>query len=477
MLRECYPYFIGNEPIYANRDLPVVDKFSGKTATVAALARHDAIGRAIALASASRDQMRALKPHQRASILHHCLDRFEARFEELALTLCIETGKPIIHARGEVTRMMDTFRIAAEETLRIGGEVIPLEINPRADGYRGMTQRVPVGVCSFITPFNFPLNLVAHKVAPAIAAGCPFVLKPSEQAPLSALLIGEVLAETALPPGAFSVLPALREDAAPFATDERVQLLSFTGSPQVGWALKALAGRKKVTLELGGNAACIVDADSDPVAVAARIGIGAFHFAGQVCISVQRVIAHSVIYAQLRAALVDFARKLVVGDPRLESTFVGPMISEAEALRVERWIRSAVEAGATLLCGGERDGVMLTPAVLENVPKSHPLCAQEVFGPVVVLSAFDDFAAALDAVNDSDFGLQAGVFTRDLYKAQRAWDTLEVGAVVIGDIPTWRVDHMPYGGVKNSGFGREGVRYAIEEMTELRLLVIRALEP
>jgi acyl-CoA reductase-like NAD-dependent aldehyde dehydrogenase len=357
--------------------------------------------------------------------------------------------------------------------VRIDGEVMNLEISPRARGYRGMLKRVPIGPCSFISPFNIPLNLAAHKVAPAIAVGCPFVLKPASRTPIGALIIGEVLAETSLPKGAFSILPCHRQDADLFTTDDRFKLLSFTGSPTVGWALKARAGKKKVVLELGGNAACVVDADADLNDATERLIFGAFYQSGQSCIGVQRIIIHASVYEELREHLVDATLKLVAGDPKNESTFIGPMISESEASRLEKWIEAAKKVGGKVLCGGKRAGAMLEATVMEDVPKDQPLCTMEAFGPVVVLSQFSRFQDALDEVNDSVFGLQAGIFTRDIYKIQKAWDELDVGSVVIGDVPSWRVDNMPYGGVKDSGLGREGIRFAIEDMTEIRNLVIR----
>jgi len=403
----------------------------------------------------------------------HCVDRFTERHEEMSKALCIEAGKPIKDARGEVTRLIDTFRIAAEEAVRIYGEVMPLDISPRAEGYTGQWKRVPIGACSFISPFNFPLNLAAHKVAPALAVGCPFVLKPASMTPIGALIIGEILAETDLPPGAFSILPARRDGADLFTEDERLKLLSFTGSPGVGWALKKKAGKKPVVLELGGNAAVIVDEDADLEDAVERIIFGAFYQSGQSCIGVQRIMIHESVYDQLREMLVNKTRSLIMGDPLNEDTFIGPVISEKEATRLEDWINSAVSAGGTLLCGGKRDGAMLEATLLEDVPGDQDLVCQEAFGPVAILTRFSSFDEALEDVNSSDFGLQAGIFTRDIYKAQKAWDELEVGGVVIGDVPSWRVDHMPYGGVKESGLGREGIRFAIEDMTEIRMMVIR----
>ncbi len=472
-LREAYPFYVGGRAEAPNRGLAVTNKYTGQVAAHVALADDDAIERGIALSVAAAPLFAAWPAYRRQEVLSYAVGRFRERFEELAHVLCIEAGKPIRDARGEVTRLIDTFRVAAEESVRIGGEVMTLDISARARGYRGMTRRVPIGPCSFISPFNFPLNLAAHKVAAALAAGCPFVLKPASLTPIGALLIGEVLAETDLPPGTFSILPCSRAGAGAFTTDERLKLLSFTGSPEVGWELKRVAGKKKVVLELGGNAAVIVEPDWDLDDAVARIAIGAFYQSGQSCISVQRILAHESIYDALRERLIARTRELVCGDPLDEATFVGPLISVAEAERVERWIASAVRAGGRLLCGGRRDGALLTPALLEDVPRKEPLVCDEAFGPVAVLSRYADFSDALAQVNDSRFGLQAGVFTRDLYKAQAAWDALEVGGVVVGDVPSFRVDNMPYGGVKDSGLGREGVRYAIEDMTELRLLVVR----
>ncbi|MEO1617679.1 MAG: aldehyde dehydrogenase family protein [Planctomycetota bacterium] len=472
-MRTCYPYFLKNEACQPNTDLDVTDKFSGDVAFNVALADAKVIDEAISAAVSAAKPVAAMPPYRRRDILDHCVARFEERADELASVLCIEAGKPIRDSRGEVARLIDTFRLAAEESVRIGGEVMNLEISARARGYRGMWKRVPIGACSFISPFNFPLNLAAHKVAPAIAAGCPFVLKPASRTPIGSLIIGEVLAETDLPPGSFSILPCSREVAEPFTTDERLKLLSFTGSPQVGWDLKSKAGKKKVVLELGGNAACIVDQDTDLEDAVQRVLVGAFYQSGQSCIGVQRIIIHTRLYDEFRDRLVQATKALVAGDPKLETTFIGPLISEGEAERLSSWIDQAIDAGATLLCGGNREGAMLEATLLEDVPKQESLSCKEAFGPVAILSRFDEFDDALAEVNDSVFGLQAGIFTRDLYKMQKAWDTLEVGGVVIGDVPSWRVDNMPYGGVKDSGLGREGVRFAMEDMTEIRNLVIR----
>ncbi|HMM67780.1 MAG TPA: aldehyde dehydrogenase family protein [Dokdonella sp.] len=475
MLKSSYPYYLANVAEQPNTDLEVTDKYTGKVATRVALADARAIDAGIAAAVAAAEPMREFAPYQRQAVLEHCVKRFRERYDELAMALCIEAGKPIRDARGEVTRLIDTFKVAAEEAVRINGEVLNLEISARARGYRGFTRRVPIGPCSFISPFNFPLNLAAHKVAPGIAAGCPFVLKPASRTPIGALIIGEILAETDLPRGAFSILPAHRDGADLFTTDERLKLLSFTGSPAVGWDLKARAGKKKVVLELGGNAACIVEADQRERLdqVVERVIFGAFYQSGQSCIGVQRILVHADLYDEFRDRFVAAARKLVAGDPKDEKTFVGPMIDEKEARRLDDWIQEAVKSGARLLCGGKRSGAMLEATVLEGVSADQKVNCMEAFGPVATLQPYREFDEALRIVDDSVFGLQAGLFSNDINKAMRAWDRLDVGGVVVGDVPSFRVDNMPYGGVKDSGLGREGIRYAIEDMTELRLLVIR----
>ena len=472
-LQDSYPLYIANKAEQPNTDLAVTDKFTGEVATRVAMADAATISRGIAAAVDAAEPMARMAAYERQAVLAHCVTRFTERQEELAYTLCIEAGKPIKDARGEVGRLIDTFRIAAEESVRMTGEVQPLDISARARGYQGMWKRVPIGPCSFVSPFNFPLNLAAHKIAPALAVGCPFVMKPASRTPLGAIIIGEVLAETDLPAGAFSILPAHREGADLFTTDDRLKLLSFTGSPDVGWDLKARAGKKKVVLELGGNAAVIIDKDADLDDAAERTVFGAFYQSGQSCIGVQRIIVHAAVYDAFRAKMVAKTRALVAGNPIDEATFIGPMIDVKEAARLGGWIDEAVSAGATLLCGGGREAAMLQATLLEGVPRAVKLYTEEAFGPVAFFSKFSDFDAALEEVNDSKFGLQAGVFTRDLFNMLKAWDRLEVGGVVINDVPSYRVDNMPYGGVKDSGLGREGVKFAMEDMTEIRNLVIR----
>jgi acyl-CoA reductase-like NAD-dependent aldehyde dehydrogenase len=475
MLRKSYPYYLANEAVAANSDLAVTDKFSGEIATRVALADAKAIDKAIELAVAAMPEMRAFPPYRRQAVLEHCVTRFRERFEELAMALCIEAGKPIHDARGEVSRLIDTFKVAAEEAVRINGEILNLEISERAKGYHGYVKRVPIGPCSFISPFNFPLNLAAHKVAPALAAGVPFVLKPASRTPIGALIIGEVMAETDLPKGAFSILPAHRDGADLFTTDERFRLLSFTGSPVVGWELKARAGKKKVVLELGGNAAVIVDGDQHEKLdfVVDRLAFGAFYQSGQSCIHVQRILVHASVYDALRKKMIAKTKSLKMGDPKDETTFVGPMISESESKRLAGWMDQAVRAGAKIVAGGKVEGSMFEATLIEDVARDSDLYRKEAFGPVAILEKFDDFGDALDKVNDSDFGLQTGLFTDSLAHMYRAWDELDVGGVVVNDVSSFRVDNMPYGGVKDSGVGREGIRYAIEDMTELRLMVVR----
>jgi acyl-CoA reductase-like NAD-dependent aldehyde dehydrogenase len=473
MPRAVYPYFLGNEARQPNTLLEVRDKYTGEVASRVAQADDQALEEALELAARAAGPMAALSGHERAQALRHCARRLAERSEELAFNLCVEAGKPIRDAHGEVARLIDTFLIAAEESLWLGGEVLPLDRTPRGRGYVGLWRRFPSGPVAAITPFNFPLNLAAHKLAPAIAAGCPFVLKPASATPIGALTIGEILAETELPKGAFSVLPVPGGSAGKLVEDPRIKVLSFTGSPQVGWELKRRAGKKKVTLELGGNAACIVCADADLDDAVERLVFGAFYQSGQSCVSVQRILVQETVYAALRDKLVAKTRALECGDPKLVSTFVGPLISQQEAERLERWIASARARGARLLCGGKRSGAVLEATLLEGVPEDEPLSASEAFGPVALLAPFGAFEEALERANASTYGLQAGVFTRDLERAFSAWERLEVGGVCVNEVPSWRADHMPYGGVKDSGLGREGVRFAIEEYSEIRMLVLR----
>lgn len=466
------PFFVAGEASDPNAELEVFDKFNGSKVGVVAEAKRADVDRAIAAAAGAERAMREMPTFKRRMVLEHIVRRMTERAEEFARVLVTEAGKPITLARGEVGRAIDTFRISAEECGRVQGETIALDVSPRGAGYQGLWKRVPVGACSFVLPFNFPLNLLAHKVGPAIAVGCPFVAKPDPRTPLTSLMLGEILAETELPKGSWSILTVVKDGIELFSEDERIKLLSFTGSPLVGWKLKERAGRKRVVLELGGNAACIVDAGVDVEKAAAKIAAGAFAYAGQSCISVQRILAHASVIEALKRALVVKARAMKVGNPQDEATIVGPLISEKEAMRVQEWVADAVRGGAKVLCGGQREGAVYQPTLLEGVAPTAKLACQEAFGPVATIQAVGDFGEAIRLANDSVFGLQCGVFTDSLANAQHAFEEMDVGGVVVNDVPTWRMDNMPYGGVKQSGLGREGVRFAMEEMTDVRVLVI-----
>ncbi len=474
MLRERYPYYLANRPQQPNADLEVTNKYTGEVASRVALANKEVLDKAIAAATKAAAPMRRLAAWQRKAVLQHLAARCRERAEEFAQQLTIEAGKPIKYSRLEVTRLIDTVEIAAEEAVRLVGETLPIDISERAAGYRGIWKRVPLGPCAFITPWNFPLNLVAHKIAPALACGCPFVLKPASTTPIGALTLGEILAETDLPEGAFSILPLNTSDADAMVEDERIKKLSFTGSTKVGWALRDRAHKKHVTLELGGNAACVIERDADLDDAVDRNVFGGYYQSGQSCISVQRIFAHESVYSKFRDKFVSAVKALKMGDPRDEDTFIGPIISEHDAQRIERTIQDAVKRGAKLLTGGRREGNMIEPAVLENVPMDSEAACEEIFGPVTTLTPFSNFKQAIDLVNSSRYGLQAGVFTNDIRRIQQAWDELEVGGVMINEVPSFRVDHMPYGGTKDSGMGREGIRWAIDSMTEVRLMVIRS---
>lgn len=427
---------------------------------------------AIASAVSAFEITRKLPAYERQRILRDIAQQISKRREEFARSIALEAGKPIQTARAEVDRCIFTFTVAAEEATRIGGEYLPLDLQAFTAGRWAMVRRFPLGPILAITPFNFPLNLVAHKVAPAIAAGCTMIVKPAPQTPLTALLLAEVVHNAGWPAGALSVLPLSNENAATLVHDDRIKMLSFTGSSAVGWQLKSQAGKKRVALELGGNAGVIIHSDADLDYAAERCAIGGFSYAGQSCISVQRVLAQRDIYEKFLQLFLDRVGKLKTGDPMDESTDLGPLIRESDAIRAQAWIEEAVNAGARILCGGQRHGSMLEPTVLTGTRPQMRVNCQEVFAPVKTVEPYNNFSAALSQINDSPYGLQAGLFTRDAKLIFQAYEELEVGGVIIGDVPTFRIDHMPYGGVKDSGMGREGLRYAIEEMTERRLLVM-----
>ena len=470
-----FPLYVAGKASNTGQWLEVHDKFSGEVYAKVALADAVTIEKAIASALKTEREMAALKPFQKQKILLNCVARFNEQREELTNILIAEGGKPRNAASAEVERLINTFQIAADAVSQLDeGRLIPLAVTQAASNYTGMVKHVPIGAVSLISPFNFPLNLTAHKIAPAIAAGCSFVLKPASLTPISALKIAEILAETDLPQGAFSVLPCQREHADVLVTDDRFKLLSFTGSDQVGWDMKARAGRKKVTLELGGNAAVLIEPDTEiSDALIDRIIGGAYGHAGQVCISVQRILVHADIYSELKKKLVSKLKKIQAADPALTTTLVGPMIKDKEALRLKKWVDKAVKKGAKVLSGNVLNGVLFEPTLLEGVDENLEVYKDEVFGPVAIIEKYKDFEKGIAKINSSRFGLQAGVYTQNLNKMMYAWDQLHVGGVIINDIPSFRVDNMPYGGVKDSGLGREGIHSAIRDMQEERLLVIK----
>ncbi len=435
-------------------------------------ARREHAEAAIAAAVKAFSTTRRLPAFERQRVLRRVAETIAQRKEEFSRTLSLEAGKPIKAARTEVERAVFTFNVAAEESTRIYGEYLPLDWQEFTAGRWGIVRRFPLGPIAGITPFNFPLNLVAHKLAPAIASGCTMVLKPAPQTPLSAMLLAEAVQQAGWPDGALNVLPLSNEDAGLLVTDDRLRLISFTGSAAVGWDIKRRANKKKVVLELGGNAGVIVHSDADLAYAADRCVAGGFAYAGQTCISVQRILVERSVCGKFTELLVAGVKKLTTGDPMQDSTDVGPLIRESDAIRAADWVQEAVKSGARLLCGGQRKGSILEPTVLTNTRSEMKVNCQEIFAPVVTVEPYDDFNEAVRQVNHSSYGLQAGIFTRDAKLLFNAYEELEVGGLIGGDVPTFRIDHMPYGGVKDSGFGREGLRYAIEEMTEPKLLVM-----
>jgi glyceraldehyde-3-phosphate dehydrogenase (NADP+) len=449
---------------------PVVNPYSNDEVGRVWQASASDIADAITGAVEAFEKTRRLSSHDRWEILKSIGEGVGREKDRLARLITTETGKPITSSRLEVERAIFTFQTASEEAKRLNGEVLPLDLSPNAGRRMGIVRRFPLGPVAGITPFNFPLNLVAHKVGPAIAAGNPIVLKPSSSSPLVALALAEIVDMTPLPKGGFSVIPCLAEEADQLITDKGIKLVSFTGSPVVGWTIKERAGRKRVVLELGGNAGVIVDAGANLAYALPKIVSGSYGNAGQSCIAVQRIFVDGSIFPGFLGEFVRLSMSVPVGDPFDEKTVVGPMITEEAAKRVESWIEEARHAGARVLCGGHRTGATLDPTVIVDVSPDMNVCAEEVFAPVVTVEPFSEFADAIAMVNNSRFGLQAGIFSDSLVNVMSGYDGLDVGGVIVNDVPTYRMDHMPYGGVKDSGFGREGVKYAIEEMTELKLL-------
>jgi len=470
-------YWVAGEQTRSDATFQVHHPYDGAPVGTAGYATDADVERAVAAAHACRREFAALPAHVRADALDHVSRRLTERTEEIARLITAENGKPVFWARAEVARAASTFRWGAEEARRFGGELQRLDTDPGGTGRMALVRRVPRGPVLGISPFNFPLNLVAHKVAPALAAGVPIVLKPAPKTPLSALLLGEILAETDLPAGSWSVLTTTDAKAPELVADPRLPVVSFTGSGPVGWRIKDSAPRKHVTLELGGNAAVVVADDwADLDGAAQRVATFATYQAGQSCISVQRVYVHRNVQDEFVERLVKAVEAQGVGDPSEEATRVGPLIDLASAERVEQWVDEAVAAGARVLTGGSRDGATYAPTVLTGVPADAKVSCEEVFGPVLVVEPVDSVDEAFARVNDSRYGLQAGVFTRDLQLAFRAAAELEVGGVVVGDVPSFRADQMPYGGVKESGTGREGVRAAMDDLTEEHVTVLTGIQ-
>lgn len=468
-----HPIFVAGRWVESDERLVVANPAdaanpAGETFSASPEQYDEAVDAAVAAFEVTRRQ----PAYERSRILRGISDGVTARREELARLIALEAAKPIKDSLVEVDRTALAFRIGAEEAERIMGEVIPLDLIPSSRGRYGFTRRFPIGPVAAISPFNLPLGLSVHKLAPALAAGNPVVLKPPSKTPLSLLTVAEIMEAAGVPPGSVSVLPMSRELGDRMVADERFRLLTFTGSPAIGWSMKERAGKKKVVLELGGNAGAIVDATADLAWAAARLTVGAFKYAGQLCVSTQRLWIHDEVWEAFLPMLAERAQALRLGDPLDPETDIGPMVTPAAAARTEAWIGEAVDEGARVLLGGRADGAFFPPTIITDAPPSAKVCTNEAFAPLVVLRRFSDFATAVRQVNDSDYGLQAGVFTNDLGNAWHAFGELEVGGVIVNDIPSYRIDHMPFGGVKDSGFGREGLRWAIEDMTEIRLMVL-----
>jgi acyl-CoA reductase-like NAD-dependent aldehyde dehydrogenase len=454
------------------RENPVINPYDGSVVGHVPEFSEEEVRAAIGRAVAAAPMMAAMPAHQRGSILNKAASIIASQADEIGRIMARENGKPMKYARGEAMRAVDTFNFAADEARRLHGETIPLDASSGGVGKIGYYVRVPVGVIAAITPFNFPLNLSVHKLAPAIAAGCPVVMKPAPFTPMTVLKLAEIMREAGLPDGAFEVVTGGAEVGTWLTTDPRIAMISFTGSPAVAQHISKVAGLRRLVLELGGNAATIVDEDANIDAAVTRTVMGSFSYSGQVCISVQRLYVHQKRYEEFRSKFLAATEKLTMGDPLSDATDIGPLINDAAAERIETWIKAAVDQGATIAIGGTREGRMFKPTVLENVKPDMQIMCAEAFGPLVNLVPYDNFEDALAMADDGTFGLQAGVYTRDLNKAMRAVQHLNVGGVIINDVPTLRIDNMPYGGNKDSGVGREGPRFAVEEMTTLKAVII-----
>lgn len=470
-MHTAYPIYCGGKFITTADVLEVINPFSGNVFATTSLAGPAELEAAIAAAQAVQHELKIMPSYKRAAILHQVAAALTAQRERLAAVLCAESGKPVRYAIAEIDRAAQTFTVAAEECKRIPREYLSLDWTPAGENREGLVKYFPVGLVAGIAPFNFPLNLAVHKIAPAIAAGCPIILKPASSTPLSTLELANILDETALPKGAVSILPMDRNSGNQLVTDERFKLLTFTGSPEVGWAMKKNAGKKKTVLELGGNAGVIVTSSCNLEKTVKKCLVGAFAYSGQICIHAQRFFVHERVFDAFVSAMKSGAEKLVIGDPADPATEMGVMIDETNAIRVESWVNAAVASGAQVLCGGKRSGSYYAPTMLTNTDATMQVCAEEIFGPVITIERYSTFEEAVHGINNTRFGLQAGVFSNDAAEINTAFEQLEVGGVIVNDVPTFRVDHMPYGGVKDSGQGREGVRYAMLDMLEPRLLV------
>jgi acyl-CoA reductase-like NAD-dependent aldehyde dehydrogenase len=468
------PLLLAGRPVASEESAGVVFPYDGSEVARVSLADEPTIERALASAAAAEREAAAVPPFRRAEVLIRAAELVRSREAELARQMTHETGNAVWETKFEVQRTAEILQLAGEEARRSAstGELVPIDAVPRGEGRIGLTRRFPVGTVLAITPFNAPLLLVAHKLGPALAAGCPCVVRPASKTPLSALSMAEIALEAGAPPAAVSVVPCRTELAERMVRDERVKMVSFTGSAEIGWHLQKVAATPRVTLELGGNGAVIVEPDANLDYVAERCGFGGFLRAGQACISVQRLYAHASVYEQLREKLLARIAELKTGNPLDESTVVGGLIDERAAEKAQALVDEAVAAGGRALCGGTREGTVLAPTLLVDVPESLRVCAEEAFAPIVVLSSYEDVDEVIERANDTPYGLQAGLFTNDIRVINRAFERLEVGALIVNDVNTFRVDQMPYGGVKRSGHGREGMRWAISEMTEDRLLVI-----
>jgi acyl-CoA reductase-like NAD-dependent aldehyde dehydrogenase len=465
-------FLLNGRWIEEGASVPIHSPYSGEVVSQVVAATRTHAEQAIDGAVAAFAITRKMPAYERQRVLERVSAGIAARAEEFARSMALEAGKPIRTARGEVSRAAFTFKVAAEESARIYGEYLPLDGSDTAKNRWGIVRRFPLGPIAAITPFNFPLNLVAHKIAPAIAAGCTMVLKPAPQAPGCALMLARLVEEAGWPAGALSVLPLSNDDAAPLVEDARLKMLTFTGSTAVGWALKDRAGKKRVTLELGGNAGVVVHSDADLEYAADRCVTLGFGYSGQTCVSAQRLLVHRPAYERFTDLVLERVRRLKMGDPLEEDTDIGPLIRQSDAVRAESWVEEAVAGGAKLLCGGRRKGSFLEPALLTRTQPAMKVNCMEVFAPVKTVEPYDDFDDALARVNDSPYGLQSGVFTRDMGLIFRAFEEIETGSVMANEVPTFRADQMPYGGIKDSGSGREGLRYSIEEMTERKLLLL-----